>query len=423
MAALSLLPRTPGAGRADRPLPLRLRRRARALSRSSSRTSRASSRRCRSPRRSSGCGSGAPTATRSSSRSTTAFATSSTNAAPLLAEHGFNACFFLVTDLAGGDAGARRGRSAASACTCRCPVEPLDWDGAARLLELGHEVGSHTRSHPDLTALAPDELEEELTASRDRARRCASAPCAHFSAPYGERGALLRRPSPTAARDGRATRAARRRSAGRNTSALDLYALRRDHLSARWPLRERRVLPRVNVVVLTRNPRGIASRFLAAAARAGRSSTRATGADAAPDAAEAAPRRADRGPGRARAAARVRRRRARGRRSRSVATEVVRVPTLNGEEARAALRRLGADVALSLDNALIREATFALPRARHDQRPPRRGARTTAAARRCSGSSPTAATRSASRSTASTPASTPGRCSRAARCRSSGARR
>ena len=91
----------------------------------------------------------------------------------------------------------------------------------------------------------------------------------------------------------------------------------------------------------------------------------------------------------------------------------MRVPTLNGEEARAALRRLGADVALSLDNALIPEATFALPRHGDDQRPPRRGARTTAAARRCSGSSPTAATRSASPSTGSTRASTRGRCSRA----------
>lgn len=40
---------------------------------------------------------------------------------------------------------------------------------------------------------------------------------------------------------------------------------------------------------------------------------------------------------------------------------VTRVPTLNGEEARHALRRLGADVAVSLDNALIEEATFVLP--------------------------------------------------------------
>jgi hypothetical protein len=39
---------------------------------------------------------------------------------------------------------------------------------------------------------------------------------------------------------------------------------------------------------------------------------------------------------------------------------ITRVPTLNGEEARAALR--GADVAVSLDNALISEETFTTPR-------------------------------------------------------------
>ncbi len=50
-----------------------------------------------------------------------------------------------------------------------------------------------------------------------------------------------------------------------------------------------------------------------------------------------------------------------GRPLEEVATEIVRVPTLNGEDARAALRRAGADVAVSLDNVLIREATFALP--------------------------------------------------------------
>ena len=39
--------------------------------------------------------------------------------------------------------------------------------------------------------------------------------------------------------------------------------------------------------------------------------------------------------------------------------KVVRVPTLNGPEARAVLA--GADVAVSLDNALISEATFSAP--------------------------------------------------------------
>lgn len=44
----------------------------------------------------------------------------------------------------------------------------------------------------------------------------------------------------------------------------------------------------------------------------------------------------------------------------SLDVTVARVPTLNGPAARAALA--GADVALSLDNALISEATFSVPR-------------------------------------------------------------
>lgn len=116
----------------------------------------------------------------------------------------------------------------------------------------------------------------------------------------------------------------------------------------------------MNVVVLTRNPRGIASRFLvrrpgpvildeAAGGRDVRRrlrKLRRVGPTAAP--VGLALRRAYTGAGA-------------GPELEEVATEVVRVPTLNGEEAREALRRLGADVAVSLDNALIGEATFALP--------------------------------------------------------------
>jgi hypothetical protein len=120
----------------------------------------------------------------------------------------------------------------------------------------------------------------------------------------------------------------------------------------------------VNVVVLTRNPRGIASRFLARGTvdvagvlldegaattfrrRVGK--LRRVGLSAAPvglvlrntysRAAGDVPHLDDLG------------------------VPVTRVPTLNGEVARAELRRLGVDVAVSLDNTLISEATFALPR-------------------------------------------------------------
>ena len=116
----------------------------------------------------------------------------------------------------------------------------------------------------------------------------------------------------------------------------------------------------MNVVVLTRNPHGIASRFLARRpgpvvldeAVGGRDlrrtfrKLRRVGVTAAPVglALRGAYATAGEGPP-----------------LEDVATEIVRVPTLNGEEARAALRRLKADVAVSLDNTILREETFALP--------------------------------------------------------------
>jgi methionyl-tRNA formyltransferase len=116
----------------------------------------------------------------------------------------------------------------------------------------------------------------------------------------------------------------------------------------------------VNVVVLTRNPHGIASRFLARRPgpvilddAIGRRDVRRTlrklrcvGLTAAPVGLVLRRAYADAGDVAA---------------LEDVATEIVRVPTLNGDEARDALRRLGADVAISLDNTIIRPETFAVP--------------------------------------------------------------
>jgi hypothetical protein len=116
----------------------------------------------------------------------------------------------------------------------------------------------------------------------------------------------------------------------------------------------------VNIVVLTRNPEGIASRFLArrpgpvildegAGGRAvGRKlrKLRRVGVTAGPVGLSLRRVYATAGAGPPLDA---------------VATEIVRVPTLNGDDARAALRHLDADVAVSLDNTIIREDTFALP--------------------------------------------------------------
>jgi peptidoglycan/xylan/chitin deacetylase (PgdA/CDA1 family) len=156
------------------------------------------------------------------------------NAAPLLAEHGFSACFFLVTDLLGASPERAR-RLERERLHLPLPVEPLDWEGAERLLEHGHEVGSHTVSHPDLTSLPPAELERELEVSREElSKRLGTV--RHVSAPYGERSRFSDRVAAAAREAGYESCATAIR--GRNTSALDLYSLRRHHLSARWPMHE-----------------------------------------------------------------------------------------------------------------------------------------------------------------------------------------
>lgn len=52
----------------------------------------------------------------------------------------------------------------------------LDWEGVRRLADAGWEIGSHGRTHRDLTSLTEAELTEELTGSRldiiDRVGRC-----------------------------------------------------------------------------------------------------------------------------------------------------------------------------------------------------------------------------------------------------------
>jgi peptidoglycan/xylan/chitin deacetylase (PgdA/CDA1 family) len=156
------------------------------------------------------------------------------NAAPLLAELGISACFYLVTDLLSASHDQVE-RFCRERLHLPLPVEPLDWDAAANLLELGHEIGSHTRTHPVLTALSPDELERELLGSREELAVRLGA-VRHLSVPYGDRARFSERIEEAARAAGYESCATAIR--GRNRGAEDLYALHRDHLDAGWPLRD-----------------------------------------------------------------------------------------------------------------------------------------------------------------------------------------
>jgi peptidoglycan/xylan/chitin deacetylase (PgdA/CDA1 family) len=155
------------------------------------------------------------------------------HAAPLLAEHGIAGCFFVINELLSADA-----ERAAEICRERLhlpvPVEPLSWDDALRLLELGHEIGSHTQSHPNLAELSPADLSAELSQSRAELERRLATAIRHFSAPYGEVYRFTPEVSKAARAAGFASCATAQR--GINTSAAEVFALHRDHVVATWPV-------------------------------------------------------------------------------------------------------------------------------------------------------------------------------------------
>lgn len=156
-----------------------------------------------------------------------------THAAPILGELDLRACFFVITGLVGAPP-----ERVEEICRERLhyarPVEPLDWDDVRELLALGHEIGSHTRSHPNLVAVGSEPLEDEVSGSKAELETRLGVQVLHFSAPYGDR----RRFGPIVGEAARVAGYASCSSAqrGLNPSGADRYALRRHHLLARWPV-------------------------------------------------------------------------------------------------------------------------------------------------------------------------------------------
>lgn len=96
---------------------------------------------------------------------------------PLLKQYGFPATMFIVTDAAG-----KRNDWDAD---YNDPVELMDWDKIVELAKQGLHLGSHSASHPALTALNPDQIAEELLRSRTEMEMRLGIPVRTICYPYG----------------------------------------------------------------------------------------------------------------------------------------------------------------------------------------------------------------------------------------------
>jgi peptidoglycan/xylan/chitin deacetylase (PgdA/CDA1 family) len=93
-----------------------------------------------------------------------------THAFPLLRAYGFTALVFVLPSLV--DRAARFTWSEVAADVIRYPdvFRSVSWRQVELMAEAGLEVGSHTASHPMLTDLSDERLQQELLDSRSRIR-------------------------------------------------------------------------------------------------------------------------------------------------------------------------------------------------------------------------------------------------------------
>ncbi len=108
-------------------------------------------------------------------------------AKPILDRHGLPGTLFVPTDW---PADPRPMRWPGIDRWLKGPFEgelsQLRWDEIRELTAAGWEIGSHTCSHPHLTALPDEDLARELTISRSQIEDQLQAPCTSIAYPYGD---------------------------------------------------------------------------------------------------------------------------------------------------------------------------------------------------------------------------------------------
>lgn len=104
-------------------------------------------------------------------------------AARILEEFGARMCAFVCTDMVGEDDPATIERFCAERIYFP-PCQFLDWPDLEGLLARGHEVGSHTRSHLELSVPGVAELQDEIAGSRTHLEQRLGH-VRHFAFPYG----------------------------------------------------------------------------------------------------------------------------------------------------------------------------------------------------------------------------------------------
>ena len=156
-------------------------------------------------------------------------------ASRVFSEFGISACFFLNPSTIG----MTNPTEIEKFCTSRLHAKPVDflrWEEVEELQNAGHEIGSHSWEHHNLSALSDEALTEDLTRSRDvLSSHC--GPIAHFAYPYGRWNHFHRKGMNLVHSLGHQSCATAERGCHLHKTDLLENMLFRDHIIAGWPLK------------------------------------------------------------------------------------------------------------------------------------------------------------------------------------------
>ena len=128
-------------------------------------------------------------------------------ARPILDRFGMAGTLFIPTDYLGGGPMSWPGIEQWIGTEHEQELLPMSWEQARELADAGWEIGSHTKSHPLLTEMPDERLQEELVGSRLICEQMLDRPCRSIAYPYAEQDARV---VAAAARAGYATGTASR---------------------------------------------------------------------------------------------------------------------------------------------------------------------------------------------------------------------
>lgn len=166
------------------------------------------------------------------------FKNNRTIAAEILAQHGCAACFYVATAFVTLTSAQRMHVEVFCRQNLRLPVAMpnMDWNDLQQLLKAGHEIGSHTVTHPALVECPDDIIWHEVVESKRILESELGRSVKHFSVPFGARAYYTANINHMVSRAGYQSCAYGVR--GANLNRCDPFQLRRDVMVGRWSVRE-----------------------------------------------------------------------------------------------------------------------------------------------------------------------------------------